>query len=347
MFRKTNEGLRWAVPKTARRYLTMTNHDTKGHFTLDKTLSLMRGLYWFPGMRHCVRRYKSTCLPCLYNKEPSGKRPGYLHPFEKVSEPMHTLHIDHLGPFVESKMKNAYPIVAVDAFTKFVFMKAVVKTKEIHVEKFLNMKVFSIFGTPTRIISDRGACFTSRKFKDFCHEHGIELIQNATTTPRANGQVERYNRSILAAISATCSDEERWDNGVDNVCWGLNTTSNKATGKSPFMLLFSYVPRRVDDAFVVSEVVDAQRDTNLAQTRMGVKERLEDEQDRAKERYDRRRCKPKDYLTGQLVLVRRVCSRNGGKSKKLLPKYDGPCLIQRVLDNDRYVVVHPKGSTRS
>lgn len=142
MFRKTDEGLRWVVPKTARRYITSVNHD----------------LY--------VKRYISSCFGYLYNKEPAGKRPGYLHPIEKVATPMHTLHVDHLSPTTKSKRKNSYLIVAVDSFTKYTYMKAVPNTKELHVERFLDEKVVQTFGVPKRIIIDRGACLPLRNFRN-------------------------------------------------------------------------------------------------------------------------------------------------------------------------------------
>lgn len=103
----------------------MFNHDNKEHFSHEQTLSLLKDSYGFPFMRQYVKRYISTCSGCLYNKQLSGKCPGYLHPTEKVAVPMHTLHVDHVGPFVKSKQKNSYIIVAVDSFTKYVFIKAV------------------------------------------------------------------------------------------------------------------------------------------------------------------------------------------------------------------------------
>ena len=80
-------------------------------------------------MRRYVRRYVSMCLPCLYNKVPAGRGIGELHPIEKVAVPMHTVHLDHLGPFVRSTTGNSYLIVAIDAFTKFVWLKAVKNTQ--------------------------------------------------------------------------------------------------------------------------------------------------------------------------------------------------------------------------
>lgn len=38
-------------------------------------------------------------------------------------------------------------------------------------------------------------------------------------------------------------EEEKWDELINQVRWGLNTTINSSTGKSAYELLFGYSPR--------------------------------------------------------------------------------------------------------
>lgn len=117
IYKVTSDGPRWLVPKRAKRALTSYYHDSAGHSSLGKILSTLSKNYSFPIMRKYVNRYICCCLMCAYNQEPSGKGPGVLNPIEKVSAPMDTVHIDHLGPFVKSTKGNSDLIVAVDAFT--------------------------------------------------------------------------------------------------------------------------------------------------------------------------------------------------------------------------------------
>lgn len=205
LYKSTPNGKKWVVPRNARRQVVLHFHDGTGHLSLDKTLSAVSKLYWFPGMRRYVKKFISACLPCLYNKEPGGKRPGYLHPIEKIDTPFDTLHVDHLGPFVTSRLKNQYLIVIVESFTKFVFLKPVRSTKAAPLVSFLD-NVIENFGVPRRIITDRGSCYTSKQFEQFCKNLNIKHVLNATATPRANGQVERYNRTILSSLSASTED---------------------------------------------------------------------------------------------------------------------------------------------
>lgn len=161
-------------------------------------------------MRRYVKHYISSCLGCLYNKKPSGKTPGNPYNIEKTAVPINMLHLDHLGPFVKSKRKNFHLIVAVDAFTKFVFLKAAPNTKTGTEIKFLN-EIVKTFGVPGMLLCDRGTAFTSKTFTDYCSSLGTERVLCATATPRANGQVERINRVILSALASSTTDDANWD----------------------------------------------------------------------------------------------------------------------------------------
>ena len=55
---------------------------------------------------------------------------------------------------------------------------------------------FRNYSRPKTIISDHGSCFTSEEFKSFMLGNNIEHVPIATASPKANGQVERVNRTL-------------------------------------------------------------------------------------------------------------------------------------------------------
>ncbi|KAJ8961438.1 hypothetical protein NQ318_014685 [Aromia moschata] len=322
VYKNTNGGPKWVVPKNARRAVVAYYHDMAGHFALDKTLSSLSQQYWFPQMRKYVERYIHTCIMCAYNKEPAGKRPGVLHPIEKIATPMDTLHVDHLGPFVKSTRGNSYLIVAVDGFMKYVFAKAVASTKYLeHREELYVTKGHAIQEYTTKL--------------------NIKLTQNATATPRSNGQVERCNRTFLSGLTSTTDDESRWDQGIGRITFGINSTLCKSTGKTPHELMFGYCPRGINDSFLSYEVGNSEYSTTLSERREQAKQNIERDQVKQKKRYDSKRLVDIKYQVEQQALY------NDGKSRKLLPKYAGPFIITAVLDKDRYVVEDLPGTNRS
>lgn len=173
LFRTTADGDRWVVPKGVRWQITKQCHDDIGHFAFDKTLDKIKANYWFPKMRRFIRKYVDSCLECAYSKSSAGKKPGFLHPIPKVAAPFDTIHIDHTGPFVRSSKGNMYILVLIDAFTKYLYLKAVRNTKTQTTIRVLK-EYFGIFGVPKRVISDRGTSFTSDSFKAFMNEKGIK-----------------------------------------------------------------------------------------------------------------------------------------------------------------------------
>lgn len=107
------------IPKTARWQICKSNHDDIGHLGVTKTFKRISSQYWFPKMKTFVKKYVTACIDCAYNKDTSKNRTGFLHPIDKIGKPFHTLHIDHLGPFVKSKAGNCHILTIVNGFTKY------------------------------------------------------------------------------------------------------------------------------------------------------------------------------------------------------------------------------------
>lgn len=340
------ENLRWVVPKGARWQLCRLNHDDIGHFGVEKTLERIKKSYWFPKMSRFIKKYVQACVQCAYAKKTANRKEGYLHSIEKVEVPFHTIHIDHLGPFVRSKRGNTHLLVIVEAFTKFVFIKPVRNTNTQNVIRALE-DVFYTFRCPDRIISDRGSCFTSHAFKRFCLDKRIKHVLNAVSCPRSNGQVERYNRSILNSLTAQNldNDEKAWDEKVGVVQWGLNNTIQKTTGRTPAEVMFGTSINAELDPILNDIRRNTQENSDVGKIREQVKDRIQAEQIKQKEYYDRNRKPARTYKEGDLVKITKVAFNNDGKSTKLLPSYSGPYRVTQVLGNERYRLAGIPGLT--
>lgn len=336
------DNLRWVVPKGARWQILRNNHDDVGHFAFEKTLERISSLYWFPKMRRYVKKYVSACMECAHHKLPSGAKAGELHPIPKIGKPFHTIHADHLGPFIRTKRGNTYILVIIDAFTKYINLTAVRNTKSATSVRVFREHI-SYFGTPSRLITDQGSSFTSKTFKDFIKASGIKHIYNAVATPRANGQVERYNRTILAALGAMNHDKPNgcWDEHLANIQLGINTTTHATTKKTPSELLFGINvlnPSQGKLNEIVSDILPPTTENNLFKIRSEVEKLIKEQQNKDKERFDKKRKKGVSFTTGDLVKVIRAVTGIEGQSKKLEAKCKGPYRIKKVLPNDRFVI---------
>nr|GEW62070.1 hypothetical protein [Tanacetum cinerariifolium] len=102
--------------------------------------------------------------------------------------------IDFMGPFPNSK-ENKYILVAVDYLSKWVKAKALPTNDARVVVKFLK-SLFSRFGTPKAIISDRGTHFCNDQFAKVMPNYGVTHRLSTAYHPQTSGQVEVTNRGL-------------------------------------------------------------------------------------------------------------------------------------------------------
>ncbi|UYV66976.1 hypothetical protein LAZ67_4003508, partial [Cordylochernes scorpioides] len=326
------------VKDFARKSLVVKFHDLMGHFATDRTVNKIKELYWFPSMKRYVRRHVAMCLECLFNKVPGGKQQGFLHPIKSGKRPFSIVHMDHVGPFVRSTKGNQELLVIVDNLTRFVRLSPVRNTSTQNVLKVMKSFV-NDFGLPDKIISDRGSCFTSRQFEEFCRGNGIHHTLNSTKHPQGNGMVERVNRTVLSTIATSIEDPRRkdWDLKIKEVERDLNNAVNKTTNKTPFETLHGYSPRFHDEILrrLADEDVDPWTEPDRIQE--SVRTQIENKQEIMKTYYDKKKCRTIQFEVGEIVVMRHV-PKMTGEPTKAQPKYRGPLIITEVLPSDTYRV---------
>lgn len=333
----TNKQL-FVVPRGMRKSIVVKHHDLMGHFGLDRTISLIKQHYWFPGLRRYVRQHLHQCLECLINKVPSGRKKGFLHPIPPGRRPYEVIHMDHLGPFVKSSKQNQELLVVIDNATKFVHLYPSRSTSSSCVLKAVKELVL-MRGLPEKIITDRGSCFTSRAFASYCKDNGIQHTLNSSRYPQANGQVERVNRTLLPLIAIATNNVELrdWDVNIKTIERDLNNTINKTTGKTPFQLLHGYIPRFNDGVLRALSTNQCDEWTEPSELQEEAREIIERKQEGWKTKFNQKRIIGPKYDVGEVVFMQRAPVHTG-KPTKSQPKYRGPLVIMEVLPSDTYRV---------
>ena len=100
------------------------------------------------------------------------------------------------------------------------------------------------YGFPARIHSDQGRNFMSKTIENLCHMAGIEQSRTTPYHPIGNGQVERFNRTLLGMLGTMEPIQKMdWKTYVPSLVHACNCTKHESTEYSPFFLMFGRQPR--------------------------------------------------------------------------------------------------------
>ncbi|KAF8774815.1 Retrovirus-related Pol polyprotein like [Argiope bruennichi] len=213
----------FVMPKSMRKYLAVRFHDFAGHFGMEKVVQMIRKQFWFPLMTSYIKQHIRQCVVCAYSKVPGGKSQGKLNAISPGSRPFEVIHMDFLGPFVTSTSRNKELLVFIDNMTKFVRLRPCPSCSTKNVLKYLD-EFTNDFGCPRRIVTDRGSCFSSSLFEDYCKQFGIKHKLNSSQRP------------------VQTDSHKDWDKILPEVQRCINWSLSKSIGKPPFELLYGYTP---------------------------------------------------------------------------------------------------------
>ncbi|XP_035209774.1 uncharacterized protein LOC118184241 [Stegodyphus dumicola] len=210
--------------------------------------------------------------------------------------------------------------------TRFVRLYAVRNTSSKNVLKSL-MSFTEEFGLPDRIISDRGSCFTSKEFQNFCKEKGFLDTLNSTTHPQGNGMAERSNRTILSTIvtSMKSKDQKDWYKSIKEVERNLNNTINKTIGKAPFEILHGYIPRFQDGVLRLLADEEAEVRKEKEKLQKEAREMIVREQEKMKTYYDKQKSGSLSFEQGKIVVVKKNSKSTPGEPTKTQPSIGQGC----------------------
>ena len=232
------------LPHALRGRLLHLAHHTipAGHPGQNKMYYTLRQWYYWPHMAADVMNEVRNCSGCAKNRLRLRRHLNRLKLFP-ATRPLEDVAIDILGPLPRTKHGKEYILVITDRFSKLVAAvpMSVVNAFTVAVA-FCEAWVFK-YGPPRSLLSDNGPQFAARLFQIICQRLGIRNLFASAYHPQTNGQVERYNRTVLAMLRNYINEHRNdWDQFVSGLVYAYNMTVHRTTKTTPFELVLSRPP---------------------------------------------------------------------------------------------------------
>lgn len=229
------------IPPEQRKKVIASCHNppTCAHLGFFKTLLRVQVLFYWPRMRPDILRYVRSCLVCGAQKISNTTKLGLMGSEKKVKYPWQVIAVDIVGPLPRSSGGHCYLLVVADWFSKYCLLFPMRKAIASTIAKFMEERVFLVYGVPQFIICDNGTQFAGRTFKNLAKTYNVQKIWfNARYHPQANF-VERVNKTVGTAIRSYIDENHKsWDKNIYQIQYALNTATHEVTGYSPAFINF-------------------------------------------------------------------------------------------------------------
>lgn len=222
------------IPSHQQKWIMKIHEEGQHRGAEENYLQLKRKVY-FPNMKTIIQQAVNNCHTCITNKYDRLNKETQLELTETPHKPLETLHIDIFS------MNGQKFLTILDKFTKF--GQALPISNKISSTILKELKTYiSIHGFPQKIITDNGTEFTSKIFKEYCHQNHIELHFTTPMNSTGNSPVERLHSTLIEIYRILRSDpknEEIRNNPIDLMTEAIityNNTIHSTTKMTPLEL---------------------------------------------------------------------------------------------------------------
>lgn len=242
----SGDNLRPYIPSPLRKRIFNLIHNS-AHPGGKITDRLIRKKYVWPFMNRDVKNWCRSCIQCQRSKVTRHTTMLPSHFIAPDSRFLH-VHMDIIGPLpVCDGFK--YCLTLINRFSRW---PEAIPLKDIEASTVCRAFFdgwISCYGSPETLSTDQGSQFESRLFKALLNLTGCNRIRTTPYHPAANGLIERWHRTLKAAIM--CHNNAKWLYSLSTVLMGLRNNVLDS-GASPSEYLYG-TTLRIPGEFILPE----------------------------------------------------------------------------------------------
>ena len=228
------------LPKQLREIVLHQLHDLRiaGHLGIQRTIARVQRRFYWPGLSLDVARWCAACPTCAGRKGKPG--PGRV-PMTNLptGAAFERIGIDILDTRKVTPRRYQYVLVITDYFTKYTDAFPLRRHTAAIVADTIMRRWIAYHGVPKQIHSDQGAEFEGQLMQSLSRLLGFSKIRTTPYRPQSDGQVERFNRSLLNMLSAFVTDRANdWDEHLPYVMMAYRSSRNSSTGCTPYSMIY-------------------------------------------------------------------------------------------------------------
>ena len=317
----TSQGRPRVLVPVSLRKLTFDVVHSLSHPSGRTTLAIIARSYVWPGMRKDVLGWARQCLACGTSKVSVHSRPPVVA-IPVPSARFEHVHVDLVGPLLPDRGFR-YLLTAIDRTTRWPEAIPLTDiTSETVIQAFLDNWV-ARYGVPVTVTSDRGRQFTSEAWKKVLGNLGITASSTTAYHPQANGLVERFHRTLKAALLCAVRTTSSWSRSLPWVLLGLRNAPRTDTSTSTAEVMFGTPLRIPGMCFQAEQSHRRTASEQLEQARNNVASF-------SPETLDLGKFRSSAFIAKALRTAKYVFMRDDRLGKPgLAPKYTGPFEVVR------------------
>jgi hypothetical protein len=344
------------IEESKRRGILEQAHDKLGHRGVYAIFSMVSLRFWWPSLSKDVKHYVKTCHQCQIRSVQKVEIPI------TVSTPATIFTKIYLDIMRMPEAKGyKYIVAARDDLSGAAVGRKLKEATAVKVAEFIWEKIYLSFGCVGQITTDNGPELqgATSRLMDIL---GIPHIKIMPYNSKANGVVERGHFTIRESIVKLCEEDiNKWPDYVDVAFFADMVTTRRATGLSPFYMLYGVDPVLPFDLFEATYLVSGFKEEMTSEELLALRIRqlMKKEEDmakaaevlaksryRSKEEFEKRykkRIKNYKFKKGDLVLVRNSAVEME-MNRKTKNRYLGPYRIIRKTEKGSYVLEELDGT---